>query len=117
MSAVSFVRPQAFAAETFDLLGLSETDGIMYRKGEAFLRDSFSGEAEAIKTGQAITPHKERFIVRRRNNLTGDVMCSFYQVKQKSKGQKRWNYGEVRTVRDVYAEHLFDLRGDIEVSA
>jgi hypothetical protein len=54
-----------------------------------------------------------RFYVRVTDTLTGVVSRKFYQVRQKSKGVARYSDYQTRIVRDTYAEHLFDLAGDV----
>ena len=56
--------------------------------------------------------HKSVFFVRQTDTLTDRVMLKFYAVKKKSRPEYRYHDYETRAVRDLYAEHLFDVRED-----
>lgn len=97
------VRPQVLPRETYQTFQIADTGGRTYDLGE------FDTLARAV---DRVGGHKARFYVRVTDTLTGAVTRKFYQVRQ-GKGVKRYAEFQTRIVRDTYAEHLFDLAGEV----
>ncbi|MDR7257826.1 hypothetical protein J2X47_002006 [Sphingomonas sp. BE270] len=96
-------RPQIMVRETYQTFQIADSGGT-YDLGH------FDTLERAI---ERVSGHKVRFYVRVTDTLTGVVSRKFYQVRQKSKGVARYSDYQTRIVRDTYAEHLFDLAGDV----
>lgn len=105
MSAVAtLTRPQRLAMETFEAFRLA-SDGRMIP-----LRNCAAENLGACATDAAqLCLHKEQFVIRRTDTLTGEQVLKFYQVKQRAQTWMRIE-GDVRSVRPLYADHLFDMR-------
>lgn len=99
----SVMRPQPLPRETYQTFQIADTGGRTYDLGD------FPTLERAI---ERVGGHKARFYVRVTDTLTGAVTRKFYQVRQ-SKGVARFADHQTRIVRDTYAEHLFDLAGDV----
>ncbi len=97
------MRPQVLPRETYQTFQIADTGGRTYDLGE------FDTLERAI---DRVGGHKARFYVRVTDTLTGAVTRKFYQVRQ-AKGQARYVDFQTRIVRDTYADHLFDLAGDV----
>jgi hypothetical protein len=109
-ASVSAIRPQVIARETFEAFTL--LSGPLTGIGTAMAIEGGATLREAVEHAATRTAHKGHFVIRETDTLTGCVMLHFYVVRQKSRGERRWQYADSRVIRDTYAEHLFDLRGD-----
>lgn len=74
--------------------------------GRASLHSTHDLLTEAVEKMTAIRLHKERFAVKSINDLTGEVLCHFYQVRQ----QSRAVWDGKQNVRKLYAEPLLTVR-------
>lgn len=102
-------RPQILPRETFETFAISES--ALSGAGSTRLLDSHDDLAEAIEYAAMRVSHKAKFMVRQTDTRTGAVMLKFYVVKQKARAAHRYHEYQTRAVRDLYAEHLFDLDG------
>jgi hypothetical protein len=95
------MRPQRLARETFEAFRLND-DG----RPSPLPTCSGASLGDCATDAAQLCLHKERFMVRRTDALTGEVTLHFYAVKQKS--APVWIGG--KSLRPLYAEHLFDLK-------
>lgn len=104
LSPVTAARPSRFIGETIEAFLVAE-------RGNTHDLGSFDTLDAAIARCEGI--HKARFYVRVTDQLSGAVVRKFYQVKKRAKGERRWSDHQSRVVHDTYAEHQFDLIGEV----
>lgn len=99
------IRPEIMARESFETFAIG-TDG------RAHPLDDHDDLQDAIGRATLRTPHKGTFEVRHTNHRTGVVLRRFYRVRLKAP-VRRLHEHVSRMVADPFAEHLFDLAGDV----
>jgi hypothetical protein len=102
-------QPLSVIADTFEAFAIISVPAAI--SGQTRPLDTADTLAECLSLATDRVAHKGHFMIRHTDALTGKVMLSFYVIKRKSNGERRWRYAESRVVHDLYAEHLFDLDG------
>ncbi len=103
--------PTAHAiADNFSVWRIAANDGPSFRKGEVYFSAHADSFDNARERGLFRTPHKEYFIVRRTDGLTGEESLRLFVVRQ---GKPVWRQDPEtkvpKQVRPHYAEEVCDL--------
>lgn len=97
-------------ADTFEVWRIASADGPGFRKGEVYFSAHADSFENAQERGLFRTPHKEYFIARRIDGLTGEETLRLFVVRQ---GKPVWRHDPetkvTRQVRPHYAEEVCDL--------
>lgn len=108
MSALSYVRPQHYVIETFDLWAFHEKNGNLPAGRPYKVRDCESLEDGVREIGNELW-HKRHVAIRRTNHETGRITLHIYVGKRKSQPRYVYHNYETRRVHDYYAEHVQDI--------
>lgn len=110
MNAPARIHPLRAINDEFSVWRIASADGPSFRKGEVYFSAHADSFDNARDRGLFRTPHKEYFIVRRIDGLTGEESLRLFVVRH---GKPVWRHDpETKTTKQVrppYAEEVCDL--------